>query len=180
MPAHKCHDLKRSLLSRKAWLIKVVWLASLLLLVLVANSFFYHSSASVNNDPSGMVGGFVHIDERLTLKVDIAENKASWNQGLSGRNRLPNGEGMLFIFPSPQVGIAFWMKEMQFPIDIIWLREHTIVGITPQVPVPLPGTSDQELIRYSPEGVVDMVLEVPAGWSGANNVKIGQKISLKR
>lgn len=57
------------------------------------------------------------------LQVEVADTDAERILGLSGRNELPRDQGMLFVFPtSDRHGI--WMKEMNFPIDVIWLDEE--------------------------------------------------------
>ena len=66
------------------------------------------------------------------------------------------------------------MKNTLIPLDMIWLKDNVVVEITPDVPVPT--TSD--LPTYSPAQQVNMVLEVPAGWSAANHLKPGDTLSL--
>src|SRR3989344_9043068 len=55
-----------------------------------------------------------------TIKVDLVLTPAEQEKGLSGRSELKEGEGMLFVFNKPDKHL-FWMKDMNFPIDIIWL-----------------------------------------------------------
>ena len=57
-----------------------------------------------------------------SVKVDLALTAAEQMQGLSGRTELKENEGMLFIFPQSG-NYPFWMKDMNFPIDMIWLGE---------------------------------------------------------
>ena len=65
----------------------------------------------------------------LEIKVDISDTAKLQTKGLSGRSNLDEEEGMLFIFPDNKVRY-FWMKDMLFPIDILWIdKEGTIVGI---------------------------------------------------
>lgn len=67
---------------------------------------------------------------KTTLTVEIADTDSEREQGLSGRKNLPKDQGMLFVLDEPgQYG--FWMKDMNFPIDIVWLDSHKkIIGIT--------------------------------------------------
>ena len=60
------------------------------------------------------------VIEGRKLPVEIADTPEKREQGLSGRESLPEGSGMLFIFENPAT-YGFWMKEMRFPIDIVWL-----------------------------------------------------------
>lgn len=105
------------------------------------------------------------------LRVELADTPAKQSQGLSGRESLPNNQGMLFIFDNyTQPG--FWMKDMQFPLDIIWIRDNMIIDITENIPVP----ENNQLINYYPSEPINYVLEVNAGWVNKNNIKIGHKI----
>src|SRR4051812_1798797 len=52
--------------------------------------------------------------------VDLATTPTTREQGLSGRAALPENHGMLFVFDTPGV-YPFWMKDMNFPIDMIWI-----------------------------------------------------------
>lgn len=58
-----------------------------------------------------------------TLFVWVANTVDRRTRGLSGSEYLPPGTGMLFVFDSPGI-YGFWMFDMQYPIDIIWLDEQ--------------------------------------------------------
>lgn len=59
----------------------------------------------------------------ITFNVLVADTKEERSKGLSGRAGLDARQGMLFVFPeNDQHGI--WMKDMKFPIDIIWISEN--------------------------------------------------------
>ena len=67
------------------------------------------------------------------INVVLAETPAERVRGLSGRETLPQNEGMLFLFENTDYH-AFWMKNMRFPIDIIWMDDdRVIVGIAEHV-----------------------------------------------
>lgn len=57
-----------------------------------------------------------------TLLVEVMNTDVLRMQGLSGREALPKGSGMLFVFDNPDT-YGFWMKDMKFAIDIIWLND---------------------------------------------------------
>jgi uncharacterized membrane protein (UPF0127 family) len=67
------------------------------------------------------------------------------------------------------------MKNMNFDIDIIWVRDGQVADITRQARVQ-PEASDADLIRYSPSIAVDRVLELPAGWADRYGLKIGDEV----
>lgn len=109
----------------------------------------------------------------LPLLVEMAQTPKQWESGLAGRTSLGELEGMLFTFPTPHVPV-FWMKNMHFPLDMIWISGGKIVDITYSAPV---ETSDK-LPTYSPRIPVDMVLETAAGWAEANHLQLGDQLSL--
>ena len=88
------------------------------------------------------------------LKLNIASTPQARAKGLSGRATLERNQGMLFLFTAPGV-YGFWMKDMKFPIDIIWLNDRKVVDLTPNVPVPVKG---QPLESYVPLKPVNAVL----------------------
>ncbi len=58
-----------------------------------------------------------------TIQLEIADSEATRRQGLSDRTSLPENSGMLFIFPTKSFE-GFWMKDMHFPLDMVWLDEN--------------------------------------------------------
>lgn len=111
------------------------------------------------------------------LFVQIANTNALRQQGLSGKTELQQDHGMLFDFTNTNdTRPSFWMKEMQFAIDIIWINDNKIIGITKSVPAPSAGTTDYELKTYPPPGDISFVLEVNAGWSDKNNITVGDEL----
>ncbi|WP_375172828.1 DUF192 domain-containing protein [Pseudooceanicola sp.] len=55
------------------------------------------------------------------FRVEVADTGASRATGLMHRDSLPQGAGMLFVYPRPQVAVAFWMKNTRIPLDIIYM-----------------------------------------------------------
>lgn len=110
------------------------------------------------------------------LAVEIVSTPESITQGLSGRDQL-GAEGMLFVFNQPGI-YSFWMKQMRFDLDLIWIRSGKIVAITPNVPKPEDNTPDSALPSYESPQIVDMVLEVPAGFAQKSNLVVGSQFIL--
>ncbi len=108
----------------------------------------------------------------VNVKVELAVTPQAKQLGLGGRTSLGENEGMLFVFLMPGK-YAFWMKDMKFPIDILWIRDDgEVVYIKKNVkPESYPET-------FKPEENVKYVLEVPAGFSEKNNLKVGAKAEL--
>jgi uncharacterized membrane protein (UPF0127 family) len=103
------------------------------------------------------VGGELTRD----LYVEVVSTPAEITQGLSGRDVI-GSDGMLFVFDEALVP-SFWMKEMRFPLDMVWIRDGVVVDVHRDVPAPGAGTAEAALPRYQPSEAVDMVLELPAG-----------------
>jgi hypothetical protein len=109
----------------------------------------------------------------IPLIVELAQTSKQWEKGLSDRTDLGNLDGMVFIFPQYHVPV-FWMKDMKFPIDMIWVSEGKVIDITHSAPI---ETTDK-LPTYSPRNKVNMVLETRAGWAAQNNITIGDSLEI--
>jgi uncharacterized membrane protein (UPF0127 family) len=113
--------------------------------------------------------------------VKVAKSDEEKRQGLSGQEKLRDEQGMLFDFTQEaEARPGFWMKEMKFDLDLIWIKKNPstgsgrIIGITANVPSP--KNADDKLPLYSPPSPIDMVLEVTAGWSERHKVKVGDEV----
>lgn len=113
----------------------------------------------------------------VKISVEVASNSAEKSKGLSGRKTLGKNEGMLFVF-AKDTQPSFWMKDMNFSIDIIWINDGKIVQIDKNVPNPPPGTADSQLPLFSPNETIDYVLEVNAGFSEKNIFQVGDPVDL--
>ncbi len=109
------------------------------------------------------------------LKVLIADTDAKKAKGLSGRLSLASNSGMLFIYNEEEIR-RFWMKNMKFPIDIIWIRKDKVVDILINALPPKSGTLDSELSIYQSGEPVDKVLEVNSGFINKHGIAIGDRI----
>ncbi len=127
---------------------------------------------------SGKFGGpnketILKIGDR-EFKVEVADTVASRARGLSGRESLAEDQGLFFVFSSSsQTG--FWMKDMKFPIDIIWIKGDVVVGFSENVEPEL-GKSMLSLKIYYPPEPVDRVLEINAGLVLKYGIKVGDEI----
>ncbi len=111
----------------------------------------------------------------LSVQAEIADSDMLRQQGLMFRDNIKEGEGMLFVFPI-EGRHAFWMKNMRFPLDIIWIKGNKIVKIDQNVPIPTKGETSPKL--YYPPISVNYVLEVNAGFSKKNNLGIGDLVKI--
>lgn len=109
--------------------------------------------------------------------AEVARDASSRTRGLAGRDTLPRGTGMLFLFEAPgRYGI--WMKGMKIPIDIFWIRNGRVVDMEERVLPPPAGALDIELPVYRPEAQADYVLEVGAGFAEEYGIRIGDSVKI--
>lgn len=109
------------------------------------------------------------------LDVQVAKNHRHIIKGLGGKNNLGAYDGMLFVYGGTKKH-AMVMRDMNFPIDIIWLKNGVVVDIAAHVPTQ-PEAAESELIRYYPRTEANAVLEVSAGWTKQYGLKIGDSIT---
>lgn len=121
---------------------------------------------------------FVSIGDN-DIDVDIVDNESERKRGLSGRTSLDQNSGMLFVFED-EMRPTFWMKDMNFAIDIIWIYEGEVVGFEKNVPPPEPDTSDDDLARYNPDTLVTQVLEVNAGYVDEHGIQVGDTVTVSK
>jgi uncharacterized membrane protein (UPF0127 family) len=114
----------------------------------------------------------LHIGS-INIPVEIAKTEAAREKGLSSRPSLDKNKGMLFIFSKSDFH-QFWMRDMNFPIDIIWINDGKVVGITPNVSNDFDSVGPQV---YSPPQPAQYVLEVNAGFSAEKNIEIGDFVT---
>jgi uncharacterized membrane protein (UPF0127 family) len=111
-----------------------------------------------------------------TWSVELATTTIQQAHGLSGREGLGVNDGMLFIFGGPGVQ-NFWMKDMNFSIDMIWISGNTVAGFA-QDAAPQPGNPLWKLKIYTSPYNVDKVLEVVAGTVAKYNIKVGDTVAI--
>jgi|GEM_PF-651079 len=109
--------------------------------------------------------------------AEIADTGDLRSRGLSFRDGLKSGHGMIFIFDdaSPR---SFWMRGMRFCLDIIWIEGDQIVGAAENA-CPEPGVSEQDLARYRSPEPVSYVLEMPAGWLDEHGYRPGTPVTIQ-
>src|SRR3989344_6704590 len=112
------------------------------------------------------------VSGSLNLQAEIPNSDASRKKGLSDRDSLPLDRGMLFVFDT-SANRAFWMKDVKFAIDIIWIDENKKIVHFAENVAPEPGKKDSELTRYSNSTPAKYVLEINAGLIKLNNLKLG-------
>ena len=106
------------------------------------------------------------------LTVEIADTSPLRTRGLMWRSELPEGTGMLFIFPA-EVVQSFWMRNTLIPLDMVFIdRRLRVVGVVQWAePRTLTSRTVGKPSLY--------VLEVPGGWTSRNGVRAGSTVELE-
>lgn len=159
--------------SRKAFIPRAVIFASIAILVSISAGFalIHQVSSDIHEHPNL---SSVEIGN-LTISVEVADTPNALRSGLSGRIRLPTKQGMLFAFPVPDI-YAFWMPDMNFPIDLLWIDSAgKIVGTEESM---MPETDLKHPHYYKPPVPIQYVIEVNAGFIKKHGIKTGQTVAL--
>jgi len=128
---------------------------------------FYIITAFIPRDTISSVNKLVI--NQASYQIEVVDTDESRARGLSGRDSLPQDEGMLFVFEHPDI-YCFWMKKMQFDIDIIWLDSNKeVVHIAEEVS---PDTYPQS---FCPNQPAKYVLEVSDKEVQSQNISIGDR-----
>lgn len=109
-----------------------------------------------------------------TITAEIADTSERRELGLGQRRELLPRHGMYFPFPASYKWI-FWMKDMQFPIDAIWIKDGLVVDVTYNAQPP----EGKEIEKFHPSEPADAVLEINAGEANELNVKKGDLIRIQ-
>lgn len=139
-------------------------------LILLGAAFtLRHGESSLDTEKTGMV-----IIRDLGIPVVVADTPVLQEQGLSGRKILSQDSGMFFVMETSALH-GFWMKDMLFPIDIIWIDEslHVVSIIANAAPESYPSV-------FYPSSPAKYVLEVNAGFARMHGISAGDAILFER
>jgi uncharacterized membrane protein (UPF0127 family) len=112
--------------------------------------------------------------EKAKISVEVVDTPSLRSKGLGFRDSLGQDSGMLFVFEATSQ-YKFWMKGMRFPLDMLWIKDDTIVDIIKNVPNPSANTPDSELPVYAPTVPINRILEVNAGYVDSHGIVVGDK-----
>jgi uncharacterized membrane protein (UPF0127 family) len=141
-----------------------IWLLVIFGLIIGLVAFFWvHfnqgnivSSQNTYSNETLPLSAIVISPQGVHIQVRVADTDETKELGLSYFKLLPEKQGMLFVFP--QLGIySFWMKDMNFPLDIIWLDEN--FKIVDRLINADPSTYPE---TYTPSASAAYVLEISA------------------
>lgn len=161
----------------KKYFVKSVAIFGIIIAIIVGGYYFYSenykNSAIRDNSSEENDLPFILIKD-TKVYVDIVSDEDSRGIGLSERVSLKENEGMFFVFDNLDIW-GFWMKEMKFPIDIIWFDEnYSVVDIKENA---LPESYPE---IFLPADNSLYVLEVSAGFVKKHEIKIGDFAEIKK
>jgi uncharacterized membrane protein (UPF0127 family) len=108
------------------------------------------------------------------ISVRVAMTDEQRQFGLSYFKDLPYGQGMIFVFPQPGA-YSFWMKDMNFPIDILWLDEK---GVVVDRAIAVDPSSYPK--SFTPKASAQFVLEIPANTADRDGFTIGAQVNMEK
>ena len=135
-------------------------------LIVVGFAFFWQSLTESERVQTILVDGH-------PIRAMVVDTPLARAQGLSGRDSLGKNEGMLFVF-SAEDRYGIWMKDMRFPIDILWIsRDMQVIHVKKNVsPESYPN------VFYPPQAAW-YVLELQAGFADGHAIQVGSLLRLK-
>jgi uncharacterized protein len=164
-----------------------------MLLLVICNSMLITSAAQINNNTNnntnpilkaiqeGLSADNKYLKAKVTVKgfelnADVPITSELMARGLAVKNQLKESEAMLFVFEE-SAQHSFWMKDMKFPIDIIWLdSDGKVVHIEQNLQ---PCVSVLICTSYSPDIDSQYVLETVAGFTQRHNISVGTNIDIE-
>jgi uncharacterized protein len=133
---------------------------------LIVSKIFFGNSSFFQKQPRIIINN-------NSFNLLVAKTNKDKEIGLSKHSSLPINQAM--IFPFGKAGFyGFWMKNMKFPIDIIFIKNNKIVTIFENVKPP--KLSTESLPVYQSSEMADTVIEINAGLSEKQKIKIGDQV----
>lgn len=124
--------------------------------------------------PSPVPSGAAVVFGNRRIPVEVAATAESRRQGLSGRASLAQDTGLVLAWASPTT-VGIWMPDMNFAIDVIFVRDNKVIFIQPDAQ-PCPDRINCP--TFGPDTPVHFVLEVPAGSVARWGLKTGDAMTL--
>lgn len=138
---------------------KLVYIAGVVLALVLTVELVYASHDDSETNVS--VGKGVY-------SVRVASSQSSREKGLSGTSKLESDRGMLFVF-AQSAPWGIWMKDMKYPIDIVWLDQgkHVVYVVEQAEPASYPSET------FHPDSEARYVLELPSGTAKEDGIRVG-------
>ena len=141
---------------------------------------YKNTKSQVVTNGGRAVSGVNNIDQNVitiadvSIPVEVKRTPTELRSGLSGRPSLDSDTGMLFVFKTKALH-PFWMPDMNFPIDIVWITDGAVVGVNKRVSNEF---NYDHPVFYKPPVPVDYVLEVNSGFLDQHKLRVGDKVNI--
>jgi uncharacterized protein len=115
----------------------------------------------------------VQVGDAPPIQAEIADSAAERGQGLMNRPTLPDGAGMLFVFPAPSSS-RFYMWQTLVPLSIAFVDVDRVISVAEMVPcsASMPG----DCPRYAADGPYNLAVEAPGNWFTRAGVQPGDPV----
>lgn len=147
---------------------RIIIILVILVVLLIIGVFFFGNIRNIpfiSKQSTVIVAGHTFI-------VEVAQTATQKEKGLSGRSSLAADHGMYFPFDTPGF-YAFWMKDMKFPLDIVYISRGKVIAVYRNVaPKPNPYNT-----VVKPNQPADSVLEINAGIAQKDGITNGSTVT---
>jgi len=136
------------------------------IIVILAVGVFFVSTFHISNEKLP-ISATLRTEAGQEIGLRVADSNQERELGLSYFKNLPQDQGMLFLYDKPGI-YPFWMKGMNFPLDIIWLKSgqdggYRVIYVAENV---LPSSYPNSI---NPKMDADAVLEINSGLASVYN-----------
>lgn len=143
-------------------------IAALLLLCMGFQAYASYSQDQIAQKPKSAVLKVSGSDKEVA-KLEVQTSRAGQVKGLSGRTKIEPNSGMLFPV-QPAKLVQVWMKDVNFPLDILFVKDGTIFQVIENAP----PCHTKKCPIYTSNGQVDTVIELQA----SSKIQPGTKIKI--
>ncbi|MAF59227.1 hypothetical protein CL631_00030 [bacterium] len=151
----------------------IIILLILLVPVLISVWFIAKDDSIITDVLDKSVYSTIYVGN-VPISVEVMDTPELRRMGLSKRSALPRGEGMLFSFEYSDL-YGIWMKDMNFPIDIIWIDESGSI-----IDIKSGASPDSFPEIFKPESPSLYILEMTSGFVEIFNISIGDKVTFSK
>lgn len=144
-------------------------------IVLVISVLLFTNLGGIMARFSPNSGKSVTIDG-TKFNVEVAATEKEKQLGLSGREKLDQNKGMVFVFNQADY-YHFWMRNMNFPLDLIYIKGDTVVSVLKNVQPAGKNIPVEKIPSFTSSSPADRVLEVSAGLAEKYKIEPGDKVS---
>lgn len=122
----------------------------------------------------------INTQTESVFTVEIADTEEKRQTGYMYRPTIGEYNGMLFVFPQP-VNHPFWMKNVEFGLDMLFLsKDLVVVDLKQNVPpCKQVDPSQKNCPYYPPESNYTFVLEMKAGNAEKHGIKKGSQFKIE-